>query len=55
MSGNDRGWNIVWKKARKGWVAKLMGASRSEESSLYADIALGFVMMAVILKLLGAW
>jgi nitrogen fixation/metabolism regulation signal transduction histidine kinase len=49
---DDRGWNIVANKARTWWVAKLLGASRDGESSIYTIL---LVILGLIILLTAVW
>lgn len=51
---NDRGWNIVGKRARPGWMARLMGKTKSGELPV---VAILFWSAAILTgtKLLGLW
>lgn len=44
---SDRGWNIVGGKARREWVAKILGASRSDEINLWT-VAMLFALIIAL-------
>jgi len=52
MSNDDRGWNIVFGKARSSLTAKLLGQSPDGELSLL-DIGLLLGLLAVVARLFG--
>lgn len=54
-SEDDRGWNIVGDEARPSWLARLMGASKSGEPSIYALFIWAVLFTAVAGRLLGLW
>jgi hypothetical protein len=51
---DDRGWNIVGGLARPEWLAKLLGASRSGETSHLDKIVLAALALLAT-KAVGLW